>query len=114
MNQLKDYYKRLKEAHVSIQSLVFVKIVILISFLPIGIYLSAWLYTVYAMHVGINVTFLISLLSELRQFVSVIFSTQTVTGILAYGVALIDKDHDGESDELKNRADSKTSDIMGR
>lgn len=66
------------------------------------------------MHVGINVTFLISLLSELRQFVSVIFSTQTVTGILAYGVALIDKDHDGESDELKNKADSKTSDIMGR
>ena len=66
------------------------------------------------MHVGINVTFLISLLSELRQFVSVIFSTQTVTGILAYGVALIDKDHDGESDELKNKADIKTSDIMGR
>lgn len=68
----------------------------------------------YAMHVGINVTFLISLLSELRQFVSVIFSTQTVTGILAYGVALIDKDRDGESDELKNRVDTKSSDIIGR
>ena len=66
------------------------------------------------MHVGINVTFLISLLSELRQFVSVIFSTQTVTGILAYGVALIDKDHNGDSDELENKADNKTSDIMGR
>ena len=66
------------------------------------------------MHVGINVTFLISLLSELRQFVSVIFSTQTVTGILAYGVALIDKDHNGDSDELENKADSKTNDIMGR
>lgn len=108
MNQLidrcKEYYYKLKDSHADIRSLAFVKLVILISFLPIIIYLAAWLYTIYAVHIGINAVHLVALLGELRQFVSVIFSTQTVTGILAYGVALIDKDHDGESDELDIKA----------
>ena len=67
-------------------------------------YLGVWLYAIYAMHVGLNVTILVSLLSELRLFVSVIFSTQTVAGVLAYGVALIDSDGNGESDELDSKA----------
>ncbi len=73
-------------------------------------YLGVWLYAIYAMHVGMNVTILVSLLTELRLFVSVIFSTQTVAGVLAYGVALIDSDGNGESDELdiKAHAQSKT------
>lgn len=70
-------------------------------------YLGVWLYAIYAMHVGLNVTILVSLLSELRLFVSVIFSTQTVAGVLAYGVALIDSDGNGESDELDTKAHSQ-------
>lgn len=108
MNQIfdkaKEYYGKLRDAHVNIRSLQFVKFVITTSFIPIFIYLVVWLYAIYAMHVGLNVNILVSLLTELRMFVSVIFSTQTVTGILAYGVALIDSDGDGESDELDIKA----------
>ena len=100
----KEYFYKLKDAHFNIQSLQFVKFVITMSFIPIFIYLAVWLYAIYAMHIGLQVQILVSLLTELRLFVSVIFSTQTVTGILAYGVALIDKDGDGESDELNEKA----------
>lgn len=100
----KEYYGRLRDAHVNIQSLQFVKFVITTSFVPIFIYLVVWLYAIYAMHIGLNVNILVSLLTELRLFVSVIFSTQTVTGLLAYGVALIDSDGNGESDELDLKA----------
>ena len=72
-------------------------------------YLGVWLYAIYAMHVGLNVTILVSLLSELRLFVSVIFSTQTVAGVLAYGVALIDSDGNGESDELDAKAHTQSN-----
>lgn len=111
MNELlkkgQEYWTRLRTAHVNIQSLQFVKFVIATSFVPIFIYLSVWLYAIYAMHIGLNVSILVALLTELRLFVSVIFSTQTVTGILAYGVALIDSDGNGESDELDLRAHQK-------
>lgn len=113
MNQIfekaKEYYGRLKDAHVNIQSLQFVKFVITTSFVPIFIYLVVWLYAIYAMHIGLNVNILVSLLTELRLFVSVIFSTQTVTGILAYGVALIDSDGNGESDELDTKAHKQST-----
>lgn len=108
-NRGKYYWERLRAAHVNIQSLQFVKFVIATSFIPIFIYLSVWAYAVYAMHIGLNVSILVALLTELRLFVSVIFSTQTVTGILAYGVALIDSDGNGESDELDVKAHSKAS-----
>lgn len=111
-NRGKYYWERLRAAHVNIQSLQFVKFVIATSFIPIFIYLSVWLYAVYAMHIGLNVSILVALLTELRLFVSVIFSTQTVTGILAYGVALIDSDGNGESDELDIKAHSKASIAM--
>ena len=94
--QLKDYYNRVKTAHVKIQSLQFVKFVITTSFVPIFMYL-----------IGLNVSILLALLTELRQFVAVIFSTQTVAGVLAYGVALIDSDGNGESDELDAKAHTK-------
>ena len=99
-----EYWGRLRETHGNIRSLQFVKFVITTSFVPIFIYLIVWLYAIYAMHIGLNVNILVSLLTELRLFVSVIFSTQTVTGLLAYGVALIDSDGDGESDELDSKA----------
>ena len=105
--QLKDYYHRVKTAHVKIQSLQFVKFVITTSFVPIFMYLIVWLYAIYAMHIGLNVSILLALLTELRQFVAVIFSTQTVAGVLAYGVALIDSDGNGESDELDAKAHTK-------
>lgn len=107
----KEYYGRLREAHVNIQSLQFVKFVITTSFVPIFIYLVVWLYAIYAMHIGLNVNILVSLLTELRLFVSVIFSTQTVTGLLAYGVALIDSDGNGESDELDLKAHKQSQSL---
>lgn len=103
-SKAKEYWNRLRETHGNIRSLQFVKFVITTSFVPIFIYLIVWLYAIYAMHIGLNVNILVSLLTELRLFVSVIFSTQTVTGLLAYGVALIDSDGDGESDELDSKA----------
>ena len=103
-SKAKEYWSRLRETHGNIRSLQFVKFVITTSFVPIFIYLIVWLYAIYAMHIGLNVNILVSLLTELRLFVSVIFSTQTVTGLLAYGVALIDSDGDGESDELDSKA----------
>lgn len=103
-SKAKEYWSRLRETHGNIRSLQFVKFVITTSFVPIFIYLIVWLYAIYAMHIGLNVNILVSLLTELRLFVSVIFSTQTVTGLLAYGVALIDSDGDGESDELYSKA----------
>lgn len=103
-SKAKEYWSRLRETHGNIRSLQFVKFVITTSFVPIFIYLIVWLYAIYAMHIGLNVNILVSLLTELRLFVSVIFSTQTVTGLLAYGVALIDSDGDGESDELESKA----------
>lgn len=103
-SKAKGYWGRLRETHGNIRSLQFVKFVITTSFVPIFIYLIVWLYAIYAMHIGLNVNILVSLLTELRLFVSVIFSTQTVTGLLAYGVALIDSDGDGESDELDSKA----------
>ena len=103
-SKAKEYWSRLRETHGNIRSLQFVKFVITTSFVPIFIYLIVWLYAIYAMHIGLNVNILVSLLTELRLFVSVIFSTQTVTGLLAYGVALIDSDGDGESDELNSKA----------
>lgn len=107
INIAKDYYNRVKTAHLNIKSLQFVKFVITTSFIPIFLYLGVWLYAIYAMHVGLNVSILVSLLTELRLFVSVIFSTQTVAGVLAYGVALIDSNGDGESDELDSKAHGK-------
>lgn len=111
IDSIKGYYTKIKTAHINIKSLQFVKFVITTSFIPIFMYLGVWLYAIYAMHVGMNVTILVSLLSELRLFVSVIFSTQTVAGVLAYGVALIDSDGNGESDELdiKAHAQSKSN-----
>lgn len=103
----REYWDKLKESHGNIQSLQFVKFVITTSFVPIFVYLIVWLYAIYAMHVGLNVNILVSLLTELRLFVSVIFSTQTVTGLLAYGVALIDSDGNGESDELDSKAHTR-------
>ena len=103
-SKAKEYWSRLRETHGNIRSLQFVKFVITTSFVPIFNYLIVWLYAIYAMHIGLNVNILVSLLTELRLFVSVIFSTQTVTGLLAYGVALIDSDGDGESDELDSKA----------
>lgn len=103
----REYWDKLRESHGNIQSLQFVKFVITTSFVPIFVYLIVWLYAIYAMHVGINVNILVSLLTELRLFVSVIFSTQTVTGLLAYGVALIDSDGNGESDELDSKAHTR-------
>lgn len=103
-SKAKEYWSRLRETHGNIRSLQFVKFVITTSFVPIFIYLIVWLYAIYAMHIGLNVNILVSLLTELRLFVSVIFSTQTVTGLLAYGVALIDSNGDGESDELDSKA----------
>ena len=111
MDTIKGYYLKVKTAHINIKSLQFVKFVITTSFIPIFMYLGAWLYAIYAMHVGFNVTILISLLTELRLFVAVIFSTQTVAGVLAYGVALIDSDGDGESDELDTKAHKQSQDI---
>ena len=107
----KDYYAKLKGAHIRIQSLQFVKFVITTSFIPIFMYLIVWLYTIYAMNIGLNVSILLALLTELRQFVAVIFSTQTVAGVLAYGVALIDSDGNGESDELDAKAHIKQTNI---
>lgn len=107
LNQLKEIYNKIKEAHVDIRSLRFVKFVILLSFIPIGLYLGAWLYALYGYSIGTNVTALIGILTELRQFVGVIFSTQVVSAVIAYGVALIDKDNDGESDELETKARDK-------
>ena len=106
-SKTKEYWSRLRETHGNIRSLQFVKFVITTSFVPIFIYLIVWLYAIYAMHIGLNVNILVSLLTELRLFVSVIFSTQTVTGLLAYGVALIDSDGDGESDELDSKAHAR-------
>jgi hypothetical protein len=103
----REYWDKLKVSHGNIHSLQFVKFVITTSFIPIFIYLIVWLYAIYAMHIGLNVNILVSLLTELRLFVSVIFSTQTVTGLLAYGVALIDSDGNGESDELDAKAHAK-------
>lgn len=103
----REYWDKLRESHGNIQSLQFVKFVITTSFVPIFVYLIVWLYAIYAMHVGVNVNILVSLLTELRLFVSVIFSTQTVTGLLAYGVALIDSDGNGESDELDSKAHTR-------
>ena len=103
----REYWDKLGESHGNIQSLQFVKFVITTSFVPIFVYLIVWLYAIYAMHVGLNVNILVSLLTELRLFVSVIFSTQTVTGLLAYGVALIDSDGNGESDELDSKAHTR-------
>lgn len=103
----REYWDKLRESHGNIQSLQFVKFVITTSFVPIFVYLIVWLYAIYAMHVGLNVHILVSLLTELRLFVSVIFSTQTVTGLLAYGVALIDSDGNGESDELDSKAHTR-------
>lgn len=103
----REYWDKLRESHGNIQSLQFVKFVITTSFVPIFVYLIVWLYAIYAMHVGLNVNILVSLLTELRLFVSVIFSTQTVTGLLAYGVALIDSDGNGESDELDSKAHTR-------
>ena len=103
----REYWDKLRENHGNIQSLQFVKFVITTSFVPIFVYLIVWLYAIYAMHVGLNVNILVSLLTELRLFVSVIFSTQTVTGLLAYGVALIDSDGNGESDELDSKAHTR-------
>ena len=108
-SKAKEYWSRLRETHGNIRSLQFVKFVITTSFVPIFIYLIVWLYAIYAMHIGLNVNILVSLLTELRLFVSVIFSTQTVTGLLAYGVALIDSDGDGESDELDSKAHARQS-----
>lgn len=108
-SKAKEYWSRLRETHGNIRSLQFVKFVITTSFVPIFIYLIVWLYAIYAMHIGLNVNILVSLLTELRLFVSVIFSTQTVTGLLAYGVALIDSDGDGESDELDAKAHARQS-----
>ena len=109
IDSIKGYYNRVKTAHINIKSLQFVKFVITTSFIPIFMYLGVWLYAIYAMHVGLNVTILVSLLSELRLFVSVIFSTQTVAGVLAYGVALIDSDGNGESDELDTKAHAQSN-----
>lgn len=106
-SKAKEYWGRLRETHGNIRSLQFVKFVITTSFVPIFIYLIVWLYAIYAIHIGLNVNILVSLLTELRLFVSVIFSTQTVTGLLAYGVALIDSDGDGESDELDSKAHAR-------
>ena len=106
-SKAKEYWSRLRETHGNIRSLQFVKFVITTSFVPIFIYLIVWLYAIYAMHIGLNVNILVSLLTELRLFVSVIFSTQTVTGLLAYGVALIDSDGNGESDELDVKAHAR-------
>lgn len=106
-SKAKEYWSRLRETHGNIRSLQFVKFVITTSFIPIFIYLIVWLYAIYAMHIGLNVNILVSLLTELRLFVSVIFSTQTVTGLLAYGVALIDSDGNGESDELDTKAHAR-------
>lgn len=103
----REYWDKLRESHGNIQSLQFVKFVITTSFVPIFVYLIVWLYAIYAMHVGLSVNILVSLLTELRLFVSVIFSTQTVTGLLAYGVALIDSDGNGESDELDSKAHTR-------
>lgn len=107
----REYWEKLKDSHGNIQSLQFVKFVITTSFVPIFVYLIVWLYAIYAMHVGLNVNILVSLLTELRLFVSVIFSTQTVTGLLAYGVALIDSDGNGESDELDSKAHTRPANL---
>ena len=45
----------------------------------------------------------------MQSMQSVIFSTQTVAGVLAYGVALIDSDGNGESDELDTKAHAQSN-----
>ncbi len=105
IEKAKSIYEQIKTADIYFRSLLFLKIVIGISFVPIILYIAFWLWVA----LGIGDKELLGLLQDMRQFVATVFSTQVVAGVLAYGVALIDKDKDGESDsfELKAKENEK-------
>ena len=102
-NRVKALYAQIKAAKINIRSLLFLKLVVGISFIPIILYIAFWLWVA----IGFGNKELLGLLQDMRQFVATVFSTQVVAGVLAYGVALIDRDDDGESDDLQNKVKTK-------
>lgn len=99
IKRIKELYEKVKGARIGVGSLLFIKSVILISFLPIVMYICVWAW----MAVGRGEPPLLKMLEEMRLFVGTIFSTQVVAGVLAYGVAIVDKNGNGESDDLEGK-----------
>ena len=102
ITRAKTLYKQIKAAKINIRSLLFLKLVVGISFIPIILYIGFWL----KIALGGDKE-LLGLLQDMRQFVATVFSTQVVAGVLAYGVALIDKDNEGESDNMELKAEGE-------
>ncbi len=97
--RIKGLYATIKGAHIDVGSLLFIKLVILASFIPVVLYIFVWSW----MAVGKGEPPLLKMLEEMRLFVGTVFSTQVVAAVLAYGVALVDKNDNGESDDLEGK-----------
>lgn len=99
-----DWARNMVQARVRIKSLAFLHFVLVVSFVPILLYIGVWAWIAIW---GKGEPPLLALLQDLRLFVGTIFSTQVVAAVVAYGVALIDNNGDGEADEWENKAKEK-------
>ncbi len=99
LERIKEVYAAIKGARIGVGSLLFIKLVILTSFIPVILYITVWAW----MALGKGEPPLLKMLEEMRLFVGTVFSTQVVAAVLAYGVALVDKNDNGESDDLEGK-----------
>lgn len=100
----RDWARDMAQARVRIKSLAFLHFVLVVSFVPILLYIGVWAWIAIW---GKGEPPLLELLQDLRLFVGTIFSTQVVAAVVAYGVALIDNNADGEADEWQEKAKEK-------
>lgn len=103
MNKIKDIINGIKHISIDARGIKYMEYVILISLLPVILYLGLWTWCA----VGHATPLAIQLLSELRSFVSVITSTTFVAAVLAYGRGLVDNNNDNIPDDWENKKEGK-------
>lgn len=85
-------------------SLIFLRIVIGVSFTPVVFAVAMWAYVFYT-HDESEWAF--KMINTALSIIDHIWTAQVVAGVMAYGAALVDKDGNGESDEWESATKTK-------
>lgn len=102
-----DIYRRVRYARMRIRSLTFLYAVLTLSFVPVVLYISVWAWVAVW---GQGKPPLLEMLQELRKFIETVFSPAVLAAVTAYGIALVDSDDDGQSDQWQSKSKEKRND----
>ncbi|WP_276789683.1 hypothetical protein [Veillonella magna] len=104
IGRLKEIYKKIKTADVSIGSLLFLEVVICFSFVPVAFVVSVLL----AISIfKLEDSWWFSLIDYGIKIIDHIWSAQLVAGVLAYSQKLKDKNQNGIPDDFEFENEDK-------